>query len=114
MAQVRYNKHKWKNERWGEINKRQNEEHEVNEEEIEYEMASTRVYDSREHTIDLRKVRVTKLSTNKRVLVPEQQGPEVEESLQHLKSRIEQASKSYMARECDERVDVKQKEERQG
>ena len=97
--------------RWGEMSKIQNGDCEMNEaiDETEEEMASTRVYDSRECTVNLLKMRVTQLPTNKRVIVPEQQGPELEEHLQHLKARLQQATKSYMAAECDDRGNLKQK-----
>ena len=104
--------------RWGEMSKDQTGENEVDVNPLDDKMASRRVSDSNEHTVDLRKRRVTKRPTNKRVIVPEQQGPELEDYLQHLKSRIEQASRLYMAKECDERGNIKQNmlddEERKG
>ena len=58
--------------RWGEMSKRQREEREMAEEVMEEETSSTRVYDSKECSVDLRKIRVTQIPTNRRLIVPEQ------------------------------------------
>ena len=38
------------------------------------------------NTVDLRKTRVTQLPTNRRVIIPDQQGVQLKQHLQHLKA----------------------------
>ena len=71
-------------------------------------MAATTVYDSKGCKVDLRRMRMTQLPTNRRVIIPEQQGPELEQHLQHLKARLEQATESYIEQECNNEGQVKE------
>ena len=59
----------WK-ARWEDRSERQREGREPTEEELEEELASKRVYDSTNKELDLSKIMVTKLPTNRRVIAP--------------------------------------------
>ena len=51
--------------RWDEMSRQQREDQELDEENLEDELAQTRVYDSSTCTVDLRKMRVTKPPSNR-------------------------------------------------
>ena len=89
MTEVEKGCVKWS---WAEMSKKKTEEEEetiiVNDESegTQHEDATGTTTASDSYTVDLRKIRVTKLPTNRRAIIPDQQGPQVEQHLQHLKA----------------------------
>ena len=106
------------------MSKKESEEEEettiVNDESegTEHEDATAARTANDSYTVDLRKIRLTELPTNRRVIISDQQGVQLEQHLQHLKARIEQVTEAYLETVCDDRGEVKEeilsKEERKG
>ena len=95
--------------RWTDMEMQEREGNaQTREEAEEEERLETEVYDRQRGTLDMAKMRVTSLPTNKEVFLPEERSNEVESKLQAFSAEITEVAKNYIRENVDKQGNVKE------
>ena len=95
--------------RWTDMEiKAREESGQTREEADEEERVETEVYDRQRGILNLAKMRVTDLPTNKEVYLPEERSNEVESGLQAFSTEIIEVAKIYIKQNVDKEGNVKE------